>query len=89
MARNDSPVQTPAPPAGEQIHLPGPTALPLVTAIAVTLLVIGTTLSLIISAVGAVLLVGCLVRWIRETRQSISELPEPAADGSAAGAESH
>lgn len=77
MARNDSPVQTPAPAAGEQIHLPGPTAIPLVTAIAVTLVVIGTTLSWILTAVGAVLLVGCLVRWISETREGISELPEP------------
>lgn len=85
MTRNDPPVQTPAPPVGEEIHLPGPTAIPLVTAVAVTLVVIGTTLSWILTGIGVVLLVGCLVKWIGETRQSISELPEPSAgdtDGS-------
>jgi len=84
MTRDDSPVQTPAPPAGEQIHLPGPTALPIFTAIAITLVVVGTTLSWILAAVGAILLVACVVRWIRETRGSISELPE---GGHASGAD--
>ena len=45
----------PAPPAGEEIHLPGPTILPLVTAIGITLIVIGTTIDWIWSAVGGVI----------------------------------
>ena len=66
----------PVPPAGEEIHLPGPTILPLVTAIAITLIVIGTTLGWYLSAVGLIVLVVAVVRWIRETRRDVAELPE-------------
>jgi hypothetical protein len=67
--------EQPAPPAGEEIHLPSPTYLPLVTAVGVTLGVIGITLSFVISIVGAVIVLVAAVRWIRETRREISELP--------------
>ena len=66
---------TPAPPAGEEVHLPGPTILPLVAAIAITLIVIGTTLDWIFSAVGGVILVIVVVRWVRDTRRDVAELP--------------
>jgi hypothetical protein len=65
-----------APPAGEEIHLPGPTVLPLVTAVAITLVVIGTTINWILSIVGGIALIVCVVRWIRDTRRDVSELPE-------------
>jgi hypothetical protein len=69
-------VQSPAPPAGEEIHLPGPTILPLVTAIAITLIVIGSTLTWGISIVGGVLFVIAAYRWIKDTRRDIAALPE-------------
>jgi Flp pilus assembly protein TadB len=68
--------QRPAPPAGEEIHLPGPTILPLVTAIAITFIVIGSTLGWWLSIVGAVILIVCVIRWIRDTRRDIDALPE-------------
>jgi hypothetical protein len=67
---------TPAPPAGEEIHLPGPTILPLVSAIGITLIVIGTTLSWILSAIGGVILVVAAIRWIGDTRRDVAALPE-------------
>jgi hypothetical protein len=67
---------TPAPPAEEEIHLPGPTALPLFTAIAITFIVIGTTLTWGLSIVGGVLLIVCVVRWVSHTRRDIAALPE-------------
>jgi len=67
---------TPAPPAGEEIHLPGPTILPLVTAVAITLIVIGTTIWWLYSAVGGVILVLVSIRWIRDTRRDVATLPE-------------
>jgi hypothetical protein len=67
---------SPAPPAGEDIHLPGPTILPLVAAIAITLIVVGTTIWWVYSAVGGVILVFVVVRWIRDTRRDIAQLPE-------------
>jgi Flp pilus assembly protein TadB len=67
---------TPAPPAGEDVHLSGPTILPVVTAIAITLIVIGTTIDWLFSVVGAVILIVCVTRWIRDTRRDIASLPE-------------
>jgi hypothetical protein len=66
----------PAPPAGEELHLPGPSVLPLLAAIAITLTVIGTTISLVISVVGLVALVIIVWRWVGDTRRGIAELPE-------------
>ncbi len=65
-----------APPPGEEIHLPGPTILPLVAAIAITLIVVGTTLSWIISGVGGVILLVVVVRWVGDTRRDMAALPE-------------
>lgn len=68
--------QRPAPPAGEEIHIPGPTILPLVVAIAITLIVIGSTLTWGLSIAGAVLLIICVIRWIRDTRRDVAALPD-------------
>ena len=65
-----------APPAGEELHLPGPSLLPLLVAIAITLVVVGTTISLLISIVGLVFLVIFVWRWVADTRRDIGELPE-------------
>ena len=66
----------PAPPASEEIHLPGPTILPLVSAIAITLIVVGTTLGWFLSIIGGVVLVVVIARWIRDTRRDVAALPE-------------
>jgi hypothetical protein len=66
----------PAAPAGEEIHLPGPTIIPLVTALGITFVVIGTTLGWWLSIVGGVILVVTIVRWIQDTRRDIDALPE-------------
>ena len=79
MSNRQEPVKTSAAPAAEQIRLPRPTALPLITAVGATLVVVGTTLSWVLSGVGAVLLGWSVTRWIGETRSSVAELPEPAA----------
>ena len=70
-----SPLDPEVPPTGEEIHLPGPTILPFLTAIGITLLVVGITISLILVVIGGVLLIGCLFAWIRDTRDDIDELP--------------
>ena len=74
MTESDHPSQ--APPAGEQLHLPGPSILPFLTAIAITLIVIGTTINIIISIVGLIALVIVVWLWIQDTRRDIAELPE-------------
>ena len=64
-----------APPPGEEIHLPGPTFIPMIMAAGITLAVIGITINFIISIVGIVIVLVMLVRWLRQTRRDIAELP--------------
>ena len=65
-----------APPAGEEIHLPGPTVLPVVMAVGITFTVIGTTITWLLSVLGVIIFLVTLLMWIRHTRRDISELPE-------------
>ena len=74
MSDGEHPTQ--APPAGEPIHLPGPSILPFLCAIALTLVVIGTTINIIISIVGLIMLVIVVLKWVGDTRRDIAELPE-------------
>jgi membrane protein implicated in regulation of membrane protease activity len=64
------------PPVGEEIHLPGPSLLPFISAAAVTGIVVGTTIWWVWSALGAVVLLICLYRWVSDTSREISSLPE-------------
>jgi hypothetical protein len=64
-----------APPAGEAIHLPGPTYLPVITAAGVTIAVVGVVLSWILVGLGVLITVVAVLRWVRETRRDIGELP--------------
>ena len=70
-----SPLDPEIPPAGEEIHLPGPTILPLLTAAGITLSIVGVTTSLILVIGGGLLTLACVIRWIMDTRSEIDELP--------------
>jgi Flp pilus assembly protein TadB len=74
VSKSDHPIS--APPPGEELHLPGPSILPLLCAIAVTLIVVGTTISTILSLVGVVALIIIVIRWVGDTRRDVGELPE-------------
>ena len=63
------------PPPSEEIHLPEPSYLPALTALGITLGIVGIVLSWAIAAIGAVIAVVAIVRWIRQTREEIAELP--------------
>jgi hypothetical protein len=64
------------PPVGEEVHLPGPSLLPLLSALSVTLMVVGTTIGWYLSIIGLILFVVTTVRWIRDTRRDVESLPE-------------
>jgi hypothetical protein len=64
-----------APPVGEEIHLPGPSLLPLACAVGITLLVVGLTVGPIFLIAGGVLFLYTAIRWIADTRRDISQLP--------------
>jgi hypothetical protein len=64
-----------AEPAGEAVHLPGPSYLPVLTAFGISIAVVGVVVMWPLIVIGALLAVFSIVRWIRETRDDISELP--------------
>ena len=67
--------QEQVPPTGEEVHLPSPSILPLLTAAGITLALVGLTTYWILSVAGGLLTIACVWRWIGETRRDIAELP--------------
>jgi len=70
-----SPSQPPVPPTGERIHLPGPSLIPVFNALGITLIVIGTTITPVLSVIGVLIFLGTTIRWIADTRRDIDALP--------------
>jgi hypothetical protein len=70
-----SPLDPETPPVGEQIHLPPPTVVPVLTAIGITLLLIGFTTYIEFTVAGGLLTLGCALSWIRTARAETDELP--------------
>jgi hypothetical protein len=65
----------PIPPAGEEIHMPAPSILPLINAAGLALAIISITLTWYLVAVGAIIFVVSSVIWIASTRRDIADLP--------------
>jgi len=59
----------------EEVHLPGPSYLPVWTAFGLALLLVGLILSWGLTAAGGVITIIALFRWIREARADIDDLP--------------
>jgi hypothetical protein len=70
-----SPLEPEVPPIGEEIHLPGPSILPLLTAVGITLALVGVTTFIEFTVVGVILTVYSVTRWIKDTRRETDELP--------------
>ncbi len=64
-----------APPVGEEIHLPGNSVIPLLITVGITLMLVGITTWIGFTVVGTLIFMWTLVRWIRDTRHDIDELP--------------
>lgn len=76
-----SPLERPAPPAGEDIHLPGPSVQPILLAVGITLALIGVTTGWFYLVAGLLLSVVTIAVWIRDARREFEHLP--AEHGSA------
>jgi hypothetical protein len=70
-----SPLDPEVPPVGEEIHLPAPSILPVLTAVGITLTLVGVTTFIELTVAGGLLTLGCVGRWIKDTRSEIDELP--------------
>jgi hypothetical protein len=75
-----SPLEREAPPVGEEIHLPGPSILPVLTALGITLALIGVTTFIELTIIGGVLTIVCIVRWVKDARREVDELPLEAPE---------
>jgi Cytochrome c oxidase subunit IV len=64
-----------AEPAGEAVHLPGPSYLPVLTAFGITIAVVGVVIWWVLVVIGGLIALVAIIRWIRETREEVSELP--------------
>jgi len=71
-----SDVEHPVPPAGEEIHLPGPTIKPFLCAVGITLTVIGTTISKYFLVFGLILFLVTTFKWIQDVRHDVAALPD-------------
>ena len=71
-----SPLDRPVPPAGEDIHIPGPSLQPVLLAAAITTSLLGVTIWFpVLLIAGLLLTVGVLFAWIRGARHEFDELP--------------
>jgi hypothetical protein len=59
----------------EEIHLPEPSFLPVVLAFGVTITIVGVVFTWVMVVIGALIFLISLTRWIRQTREEMSELP--------------
>ena len=70
-----SPLERPIPPTGEEIHIPGPSAQPILLTIGVTITLLGVTTGLMILIPGILITLLVLFAWIRDARHEYSHLP--------------
>jgi hypothetical protein len=66
---------TAAPPAGEEVHMPAPSILPLINAAALALAIISITISWWVVGFAMLVFLATAVRWVRDVRRDIAELP--------------
>lgn len=62
-------------PPSEEIHLPDPAYTPVVLAFGTTIVVVGVVLTWIMVAIGLIIVLIALTRWIRQAREEMAELP--------------
>jgi hypothetical protein len=75
MSTEPLPTESAAPPAGERIHMPEHSILPLVNAAALALAIVSLTLSWYLVAFGGAVFLLSTIRWIADVRRDINDLP--------------
>ena len=63
------------PPAGEEIHMPEPSIIPIVNAAALAITIVSITLSWYMVALGGVVFAITTIKWIADVRRDIDALP--------------
>jgi hypothetical protein len=63
------------PPAGEEIHMPRPSILPLINAAGLALAIVSLTLTWWFVAAGLIVFVVTAIKWMADVRRDIEDLP--------------
>ena len=66
---------TAVPPAGEEVHMPAPSVLPLINAASLALTIVSLTLSWYLVGLGGFFFILTSIVWIADTRRDIANLP--------------
>ncbi len=64
-----------APPAGEQIHMPEPSIIPVINAAALALAIVAVTLSWYVVVAALIVFAITTFRWVADVRRDIADLP--------------
>jgi hypothetical protein len=75
MSPAGSALERPAPPAGEEVHLPGGSLHPVLLTVGITIALVGVTLSKFLVVAGLILTLVVLVQWIAGARRELDALP--------------
>ena len=70
-----SPLDRPVPPAGEEIHIPGPSIQPFLLAAFIAVTLVGITTAVWMCIVGGIASILVIIRWVRDARAEMSDLP--------------
>jgi hypothetical protein len=63
------------PPAGEEVHMPAPSIIPIINAAALAITIVSLTLSWYLVAAGGVIFLITAAKWIADVRRDIADLP--------------
>jgi len=75
MSPESSPLERPAAPAGEEVHLPGGSLHPVLLTLGITIALIGVTFSMVLVVLGTLLSLVVMVQWIVGARREMDSLP--------------
>jgi hypothetical protein len=62
-------------PAGEEVHMPAPSVLPLINAAGLALAIVSLTVSWWLVGAGLIVFVATAIRWVLDVRRDINALP--------------
>ena len=66
---------TGVPPVGDEVHMPAASALPIVNAAALAIAIVAITISWWVVGVALLIFLGTTLRWVRDVKRDIAELP--------------
>ena len=67
--------QRTAPPAGEEIHMPAPSIIPIINAASLAIAIVCVTLSLVVCIAALVVFLITTAKWVADVRRDIDDLP--------------